>query len=119
MGVVIHCSLVKHVRTLYLPCPEGGNKAAWSQAVTGQILPLQLSREGCPYTWQLVGVYQHVVAASNAQFRAHVLAMIGSLMAWAAREGHRAILIGDMNSALEGGRWKYSPQRGSPGLIVR
>lgn len=109
IGAVIHCSLAKHVRILDLPCPEGGDKATWSQAVTGRILPLQFSREGCPYTWQLVGVYQHVAAASNAQFRAHVLAAMGALTAQAAREGHRAVLIGDMNSAPEGGRWKYKP----------
>jgi hypothetical protein len=25
------------------------------------------------------------------------------------REGHHAVLIGDLNSAPEGGRWKYKP----------
>ena len=109
MGVVVHCSLAKHVRTLDLPAPEGGDTATWSQAVTGRIFPLQLSREGCPHTWQLVGVYQHVAAASNAQSRAHVLATMGALITRAEREGHRVVLIGDMNSAPEGGRWKYKP----------
>jgi hypothetical protein len=119
MGVVVHCSLAKHVRTLDLPGPEGGDAALWSQAVAGRIFPLQLSREGCPHTWQLVGVYQHVAAASNAHFRAHVLATMGALVTRAERAGHRAVLIGDMNSAPEGGRWKYKPQRGSLGLIER
>ena len=109
MGVVVHCSLAKHVRTLDLPGPEGGDPAEWSQAVAGRILPLQLSREGCPHTWQLVGVYQHVAAASNAQSRAHVLATMGALLTRAERVGHRVVLIGDMNSAPEGGRWKYKP----------
>ena len=80
MGVVVHCSLAKHVRTLDLPCPEGGDTATWSQAVTGRIFPLQLSREGCPHTWQLAGVYQHVAAESNAQSRAHVLATMGAFI---------------------------------------
>jgi endonuclease/exonuclease/phosphatase family metal-dependent hydrolase len=109
MGVVIHCSLARHIRTLDLPSPEGADSATWSQAVAGRILPLQLSREGCPYTWHLVCVYQHVAAASNAQFRAHVLAMMGAITSRAEREGHRVVLIGDMNSAPEGGRWKYKP----------
>ena len=109
MGVVVHCSLAKHVRTLDLPGPEGGDTAAWSEAVAGRILPLQLSREGCPHTWLLVGVYQHVAEKANAHSRAHVLATMGALVTRAAREGHRAVLIGDMNSAPEGGRWKYKP----------
>ena len=109
MGVVVHCSLAKHVRTLDLPGPEGGDQTTWSQAVAGRILPLRLSREGCPHTWQLVGVYQHVAAASNTQSRAHVLATMGALITRAERESHRVILIGDMNSAPEGGRWKYKP----------
>ena len=109
IGIVIHCSLAKHVRTLDLPSPEGEDTATWSQAVTGRILPLQLSREGCPHTWLLVGVYQHVAEVSKAQLRAHVLTTLGALTARAEREGHRAVLIGDMNSAPEGGRWKYKP----------
>ena len=109
MGVVIHCSLAKHVRTLDLPSPEGGDTATWSQAVSGRILPLQLSREGRLHTWLLVGVYQHVAEASKAQLRAHVLTTMGALTARAECDGHRAVLIGDMNSAPEGGRWKYKP----------
>ncbi len=109
MGVVVHCSLAKHVRTLDLPDPEGGDTATWSQAVTGKIFPLQLSREGCPHTWQLVCVYQHVAAASNAQSRAYVLATMGARITRAEREGNRAVLISDMNSAPEVGSWKYKP----------
>ena len=109
MGVVVHCSLAKHVRSLDLPGLEGEDAAAWSQAVAGRIFLLQLSREGCPHTWQLVGVYQHVAVASNAHSRAHVLATMGALVTRAEREGHRAVLIGDMNSAPLGGRWKYKP----------
>ena len=63
MGVVVHCSIAKHVRTLDLSGPEGEDAAAWA----GRIFPLQLSREGCPHTWQVVGVYQHVAAESRSQ----------------------------------------------------
>ncbi len=34
---------------------------------------------------------------------------MGARLARAEREGHRAILIGDTNSAPEGCRWKYKP----------
>ena len=101
LGVVIHCSLAKLVRTLDLPSPEGVDSATWSRAVAGRILPLQLSREGCPHTWHLVGIYQHVAAAPDSQFRAHVLATMGAITSRAERESHRVDELGSGGWQME------------------
>jgi hypothetical protein len=36
---------------------------------------------------------------------------MGAITSRAARENHRVVLLGDMNSAPEGGRWKYKPSK--------
>ena len=67
MAAVIHCSLARHITTVELVCLEGIEKEEWSKTVTGRIMQLQLSRVGCPHTWQLVGLYQYVAASKHSQ----------------------------------------------------
>ena len=72
-------------------------------------MQLQLSRAGCPYIWQLVGLYQYVASNENEQSRVVILSAMEAILAQAKASNHRVLFLGDVNSAPAGGRWGYSP----------
>ena len=62
---VIRCSLAKHMLDCVVDCPEGQCPQAWEAAVGGSILHIKVTRPDLPFTWHIIGVYQHVAKEVN------------------------------------------------------
>ena len=109
IGVVIHCSLAAHTTVIKAVCPTGADQEAWSQAIPGRFLHLQVSRPDLSFTWHLVGVYQHVAERANVAARALICDTLQRVLTDSKTNGnHRTMMIGDTNSAPKKGRWGYS-----------
>ena len=112
VGAIIHCSLAKHMTDCIIACPtvDGSviDKQEWTEAVDGRMQCIKVTCPGSPFTWQFVGVYQHVAKRANRAARALVRSTIASVVEKAKKEDHRIVILGDFNAAPPGGRWGYS-----------
>ena len=109
IAAVIHCSLAKHITQAEIKCPIGADEVMWAKTVAGRIMHLQLSRANCPHTWHLIGVYQYVAKPAYTELRKLILSTLEQILNTAKAEGHKVLLLGDVNAAPLGGRWGYSP----------
>jgi hypothetical protein len=82
IGVVIHCSLANCITTTQVTTPGDAEQEVWSRAVNGRIMHLQLSRPELPYTWHIVGIYQHVASSYTVQARALVRQSVQHIWTW-------------------------------------
>jgi hypothetical protein len=112
IGAVVHCSLANRITDCVIHHPDPSvpeeGKAEWEAAIAGRIQCIKVTCLNSPFTWQFVGVYQHVAARTNRIARARVMAALSSLVVKARAEGHHVALLGDFNAAPPGGRWGYS-----------
>ena len=111
MGAVIHSSLAKHMFDCVVDCPQGQCPHAWEAAVGGRILHIKVTRPDLPFTWHIIGVYQHVAKNVNRVVRAQLWDALQGIVTTAKQKGHCLLLMGDFNAAPQAGRWGYA--RGS------
>jgi hypothetical protein len=108
IGAVIPCSLANHITVVKAVCPPGVDPESWNQAIPGRCMHLQLSQPDLFFTWQMVGVYQHVAERANESARALLCTTMEHVLKQTTANRH-TLLIGDTNSAPSGGRWGYRP----------
>ena len=112
IGAIVHCSLANHMTDCVVQSSAAGtvlvSKQDCATAVEGRIQCIKIKSPDSPFTWQFVGVYQHVAKRANRTVRAVVRAALGDLATKAREEGHRVVFLGDFNAAPPGGRWGYS-----------
>ena len=112
VGAIVHCSLANHMTDCVVQYPDAsglvGDKQVWAEAVDGRIQCIKITRPGSPFTWQFVGVYQHVARSANRTARALIRHTLHDLVEKARKDGHRVAILGDFNAAPPGGRWGYS-----------
>ena len=112
IGAIVHCSLAKHMTDCVIPYPGANDseneKREWTDAVGGRVQCIKVTGPGSPFTWQFVGVYQHVAKRENRTARALVRDTLAAMTEGAEKEGHRIVIVGDFNAAPPGGRWGYS-----------
>jgi hypothetical protein len=73
-------TLAKFITQEELRCPAGIERESWTEAVTGRILHLKLSRPHCPHTWHLIGLYQHVASPEKSELRRWVLSSVAEII---------------------------------------
>ena len=112
IGAIVHCSLANHMSDCVLQYPyvleSDIEKQSWMDAVDGRIQRIKITRPGSPFTWQFVGVYQHVARSSNRTARTLVRDTLRGMVDMAREDGCRMAILGDFNAAPPGGRWGYS-----------
>jgi hypothetical protein len=57
----------------------------------------------------LISVYQYVAKPAYTKLRKLILSTLEQILNTAKAEGHKVLLLGDVNAAPLGGRWGYSP----------
>ena len=106
IGAIVHCSLANHMTDCVVQSSTAGIVSQdCATAVEGRIQCIKIKSPDSPFTWQFVGVYQHVAKKANRAVRAVVRAALGDLVTKAREEGHRVVFLGDFNAAPPGGRW--------------
>ena len=107
-GALVHASAARYIRQMEVVCPPEIAGEQWSLAVPGRILHLEFDHPDCERRVWFVGLNQHVAAGDRVHARDMVLATLKHITILAKDQGLRLIILGDANSAPEGGRWGYS-----------
>ena len=107
-GALVHASAARYIRQMEVVCPPEIDGEQWSLAVPGRILHLELDHPDCERRVWFVGLNQHVAAVERVHARDMVLATLKHITTRAKDQGLRLVILGDANSAPEGGRWGYS-----------
>ena len=110
MGALIHASLALHAEQLKIDRPADVLEPHWRAAVDGRVLHLQIKRPLAPKVWWIVGIYQHVAKAANAEKRKILFRCLEDIRARAERDGCCLVVLGDVNAAPLGGRWRGERQ---------
>jgi len=106
-GALVHASAARYIKQIDATCPPEMDRDQWLLAVPGRILHLELDHPDCERRVWLVGLNQHIAAKDRVQAREMVLATLKHITIQASDQGLRLIILGDANSAPEGGRWGY------------
>jgi hypothetical protein len=112
IGAMVHCSLASHMTDCVIQHPNASRPEVspqdWAEATDGRIQCLKVSLPGSPYTWQFIGVYQHVARSANRKARSLICSTLNAVVSAALVENHQVVILGDLNAAPPEGRWGYS-----------